>query len=114
MIRAIDCDRRAPRAKAAPDRPQPPAAHLVLGLQRAAGNRAVSRILARSVTADVLTNDLGDIFADKLTPDELRQQVELIVTTLEHGNAEPAARQTMEQNLEFLEGYGAADQIALP
>ncbi|HEY6526448.1 MAG TPA: hypothetical protein VIY10_21870 [Solirubrobacteraceae bacterium] len=95
-------------------------ADAVLRLQRSAGNKAVNRAFAgrptlmRRVIADVRTNDVGQYFADQLTADELQDQVALIADTLEHGNPEPAARQTMEQNLEFLEGYGEAHGTALP
>ncbi|HET6871224.1 MAG TPA: hypothetical protein VFH80_35250 [Solirubrobacteraceae bacterium] len=92
-----------------------PRVNAILNLQRAAGNRAVGRVvLARRVIADVRTNSIGEVFAGQLTPDELKEQVAVLVDALEHDKLEPAARAAMQQNLEFLEGYGAARGTALP
>ena len=92
----------------------------ILGLQRVAGNRAVGRlvgsgaVLSRSVIADVTTTSVGEDFANQLTPEELKEQVALLVDALEHGFPTPAAREAMEQNLEFLQEYGEDHGTALP
>jgi hypothetical protein len=92
-----------------------PRVNAILALQHAAGNRAVQRVvLARRVIADVRTNSVGESFADQLTLEELKEQVAVLVDALEHGKPEPAAREAMRQNLEFLQAYGAARGTALP
>lgn len=92
-----------------------PRVNAMLNLQHAAGNRAVSRVvLARKVIADVRTNSVGEAFAGQLTPEELKEQVAVLVAALEHGSPDPAAREAMQQNLAFLQDYGAAHGTALP
>src|SRR4051812_36238034 len=105
---------RPAEAPAQPARPQPATGLLspgsVLQLQRAAGNRAV-RTLQRRVTGDVLHNSVGEQFAAELTPDELREQVAILVKALESGKLDATNREVVEQNLTELEDYGAGHGI---
>lgn len=86
----------------------------MIRLQRAAGNRAVARMLQRKVITDVLGGDVGDDFATALTPAELSEQIRLLVDALDSPKAGPADRETWGQNLSLLEAYAAAQGIDLP
>jgi hypothetical protein len=86
----------------------------VLALQRSAGNRAVGRRLQRRVTGDVLGGSVGIQFAEQLEPDEMRQQVALVVNALDTQKLDPATRQMLEQNLEELEDYASGHELELP
>jgi hypothetical protein len=86
----------------------------VLRLQRAAGNRAVARLLQRTVSGDPQTEDVGEFFTKRLTPDELRQETAVLVSDLESPGLDPTRRATEEANLETFETYATAHHMALP
>ena len=86
----------------------------ILALQRSAGNRAVRRRLQRKVTGDVLGGSVGVQFAEELTPDEMRQQVALLVHALDTQKLDRTTREVLQQNLHELEEYAADAQIGVP
>jgi hypothetical protein len=97
------------RPDAEPAAPRSP----ILRLQRAAGNRAVARMLQRA-SGDPRTESVGEFYVKRATPGELRQDTAAIVSDLEAPGLDPARRATEEQNLETFETFAAAHHMALP
>jgi hypothetical protein len=92
---------------------RPSQAAAILQLQRTAGNRAV-RLLLRRVTADVLTGPIGDVVAEQLTPDELREQAGRVVGALASSKLSADDRRNLEDNLRILEDWAAGHGIEVP
>src|SRR5690242_19526570 len=82
-------------------------------LQRAAGNRAVARVLRRAAN-DPRTHSVGEDYMKHSTPGELRQDTAAIVSDLESSGLDPTRRAGEEQNLELFEAFAATHHIALP